>query len=39
MDDPIRNLDKFADPTLPPMTNEQIDELLYGWSSESWRKG
>jgi antitoxin (DNA-binding transcriptional repressor) of toxin-antitoxin stability system len=29
-DDSIRNLSKLADPTLTPMTNEQIDQLLYG---------
>jgi hypothetical protein len=27
-DDPIRNLCKLADPTLPTMTNEQTDEFL-----------
>jgi antitoxin (DNA-binding transcriptional repressor) of toxin-antitoxin stability system len=29
-DDPIRNLCKLAEPGLTPMTNEQIDQLLYG---------
>ena len=29
-DDPIRHLDKLADSTLPPMTNGEIDQLLYG---------
>jgi antitoxin (DNA-binding transcriptional repressor) of toxin-antitoxin stability system len=30
MDDPIRYLHKLADPSLTPMTNEEIDQLLYG---------
>ncbi|MGA2052594.1 MAG: hypothetical protein ABSH19_04705 [Opitutales bacterium] len=29
-DDPIRNLCSLADPGLTPMTNEEIDQLLYG---------
>jgi antitoxin (DNA-binding transcriptional repressor) of toxin-antitoxin stability system len=29
-DDPIRRLHELADTTLPPMTNEEIDQLLYG---------
>jgi len=29
-DAPIRHLHKLADPTLTPMTNKEIDQLLYG---------
>lgn len=28
--DPIRNLHKLAEPGLPPMSNEDMDQLLYG---------
>ncbi len=35
MDDLIRNLCKLAEPGLTPMTNEEIDQLLYGWPAES----
>ncbi len=30
VDDPIRNLCALAEPGLTPMTNEEIDQLLYG---------